>query len=77
MGVRLLDVLLYRSLLPVRESRREPLPVLELATEKRKRVKSCDVSELPETTGEPVQQHHEHPSLHQAVVFLRVLHVPQ
>lgn len=30
----MLDVLLYRSLLPVRESRREPLPVLEFATAK-------------------------------------------
>lgn len=29
----MLDVLLYKSLLPVRESRREPLPVLEFATE--------------------------------------------
>lgn len=37
MGVRLEGVRLYSSLLPVRESRLEPLPPLELATRGRQR----------------------------------------
>lgn len=47
MGVKLLDVLLYRSLLPVRESRREPLPVLELATGRRTRAEVSEDNKGP------------------------------